>query len=64
LRNVTSLVYLAGTVLERVYTTPYGEPTFDTYTINGDGDIDPSDDSNLTTGIDNALGGMWDGASQ
>jgi RHS repeat-associated protein len=51
--NVTSLVNLAGTVLERVYTTPYGQPTFDTYTINGDydgdGDIDPSDDSELTT---------------
>lgn len=51
--NVSSTTNQAGDVLERISTTPYGEPTFDTYTINGDydgdSDLDSTDDSNLTT---------------
>jgi hypothetical protein len=51
--NVTSTTNLAGAVLDRISTTPYGQPTFDTYTIAGDydadGDLDGSDDSQLTT---------------
>ncbi len=51
--NVTSTVNYDAAVLDRLRTTPYGEPTFDAYTINGDydgdGDLDSSDDSNLTT---------------
>jgi len=45
--NVTSAVNYAAVPLDRVYTTPYGQPTFDTETINGDydgdGDIDGAD---------------------
>ncbi len=51
--NVTSTVNYDAVVLDRIHNTPYGEPTFDSYTINGDydgdGDLDSTDDSNLTT---------------
>ncbi len=51
--NVTSAVGFSGIVLDRVTTTPYGQPTFDTQTVNGDydgdGDLDSSDDSQLNT---------------
>ena len=51
--NVTSAVNYAGVPLDRVYTTPYGQPTFDTETINGDydadGDIDSADNLNFDT---------------
>ncbi len=51
--NVTSAVGFSGIVLDRVTTTPYGQPTFDTHTVNGDydgdGDLDASDDSQLNT---------------
>ncbi|MEE9294774.1 MAG: RHS repeat-associated core domain-containing protein [Phycisphaerae bacterium] len=51
--NVTSTVNYDTVVLDRLHTSPYGEPTWDTETINGDydgdGDLDGTDDSNLTT---------------
>ena len=49
--NVTSTVNYAAVPLDRIYTTPYGEPTFDAVTINGDydgdGDIDSADSLNF-----------------
>ena len=47
--NVTATLNYDTVVVDRVHTKPYGEPTFDTYTINGDydgdGDLDASDDT-------------------
>jgi RHS repeat-associated protein len=58
--NITSITNYAGDVLERISYTPYGQPTYDVATINGDydgdGDIDSSDNTNFQSCDDGGSG--------
>jgi RHS repeat-associated protein len=58
--NITSITNFAGAVLERITYTPYGQPSYNVATINGDydadGDIDSSDNTNFESCDDGGSG--------
>ncbi len=64
--NITSITNFAGDVLERISYTPYGQPTYDVATINGDydadGDIDSSDNTSFQSCDDGGSGVAVSGA--